>query len=75
VDRCAVFVDAGYLFASGGLLCHNTRKRGELALDEVQLLSWLGAAIQVVATSGVRVYPDTGTGYTPRHGPEVDRRS
>jgi len=41
VDRCAVFVDAGYVFASGGLLCHNTRKRGELALDEVQLLSWL----------------------------------
>lgn len=41
MDRCAVFVDAGYLFASGGLLCHNTRKRGELALDEVQLLSWL----------------------------------
>lgn len=41
MDRCAVFVDAGYLFASGGLLCHNTRKRGEMALDEVQLLSWL----------------------------------
>lgn len=41
MDRCAVFVDAGYLFASGGLLCHNTRKRGELALDEVQLLAWL----------------------------------
>lgn len=41
MDRCAVFVDAGYLFASGGLLCHNTRKRGELALDEVELLSWL----------------------------------
>lgn len=41
MDRCAVFVDAGYLFASGGLLCHNTRKRGELILDEVQLLAWL----------------------------------
>ncbi len=41
MDRCAVFVDAGYLFASGGLLCHNTRKRGELALDEVELLTWL----------------------------------
>lgn len=41
MDRCAVFVDAGHLFASGGLLCHNTRKRGELALDEIQLLSWL----------------------------------
>jgi hypothetical protein len=41
LDRCAVFVDAGYLFASGGLLCHNTRKRGELTLDEVQLLAWL----------------------------------
>lgn len=46
MDRCAVFVDAGYLFASGGLLCHNTRKRGELALDEVQLLSWLSREAQ-----------------------------
>ncbi|MFP4555131.1 MAG: NYN domain-containing protein [Actinomycetota bacterium] len=41
MDRCAVFVDAGYLFASGGLLCHNTRKRGDLVLDELQLLEWL----------------------------------
>ena len=41
MDRCADFVDAGYLFPYDGLLCHNTRKRGELALDEVQLLSWL----------------------------------
>lgn len=41
MDRCAVFVDAGYLFASGGLLCHNTRRRGELTLDEVELLAWL----------------------------------
>lgn len=46
MDRCAVFVDAGYLFASGGLLCHNTRKRGELALDEVKLLTWLRRAAE-----------------------------
>lgn len=46
MDRCAVFVDAGYLFASGGLLCHNTRKRGDLALDEVKLLSWLRCTAQ-----------------------------
>jgi hypothetical protein len=49
LDRCAVFVDAGYLFASGGLLCHNTRKRGELTLDEVQLLAWLRKEAQAHA--------------------------
>lgn len=46
MDRCALFVDAGYLFASGGLLCHNTRKRGDLKLDEVQLLAWLSNEAQ-----------------------------
>ncbi len=33
MDRCAVFVDAGYLYAEGGKLCHGTSKRRELQLD------------------------------------------
>jgi uncharacterized LabA/DUF88 family protein len=33
VDRCAIFVDAGYLFAEGGKLCCGTRARRSLLLD------------------------------------------
>lgn len=33
MDRSAVFVDAGYLFAAGGDLCCGTRSRRNLALD------------------------------------------
>lgn len=33
MDRCAVFVDAGYLFAAGGDLCYSTRSRQDLRLD------------------------------------------
>ena len=32
MDRCAIFVDAGYLYASGGLLCCGTRARKDLEL-------------------------------------------
>lgn len=27
VDRCAIFVDAGYVFAEGGKLCGGSAKR------------------------------------------------
>lgn len=33
MDRCAVFIDAGYLFAEGGKLCTGTRSRSNLLLD------------------------------------------
>jgi uncharacterized LabA/DUF88 family protein len=33
VDRCAVFIDAGYLFAAGGELCCGTPARHRLQLD------------------------------------------
>jgi uncharacterized LabA/DUF88 family protein len=33
MDRCGVFVDAGYLFAEGGKLCCGTRSRKGLLLD------------------------------------------
>ena len=41
VDRCAIFVDAGYLFAAGGLLCHGSRSRAKLALDDLKMVEWL----------------------------------
>ena len=33
MDRFAFFVDAGYVYAAGGLLCHNTKKRTALDLN------------------------------------------
>jgi uncharacterized LabA/DUF88 family protein len=33
MDRCALFVDAAYLYAAGGSLCCDTTKREELVLD------------------------------------------
>ncbi len=33
MDRCAVFVDAGYLLAGGGLVCCGTKKRAEIVCD------------------------------------------
>jgi uncharacterized LabA/DUF88 family protein len=33
VDRCAVFVDAGYVYAEGGRLCCGSRSRADLVLD------------------------------------------
>ena len=33
MDRCAIFVDAGYVYAEGGKLCCNTPSRDRFALD------------------------------------------
>lgn len=33
MDRCAIFVDAGYLYAAGGWLCCSTRARSDFDLD------------------------------------------
>lgn len=48
MDRCAVFVDAGYLFAAGGDLCCSTRRRQQLHLDA----SALNALLRDTATLG-----------------------
>lgn len=32
-DRYALFLDAAYLYAAGGQLCHNTKQRARLVLD------------------------------------------
>jgi uncharacterized LabA/DUF88 family protein len=41
MDRCAVFVDAGYVYAAGGQLCCGTRSRKELKLEPKPLLELL----------------------------------
>lgn len=38
VDRCVLLVDAGYLFAQGGLACHGTKARQSLNLDPNRLI-------------------------------------
>lgn len=41
VDRSVVLVDAGYLYAAGGLLCHGESARGLLRLDAESMIKWL----------------------------------
>src|SRR3990167_3270720 len=71
MDRSAVFVDAGYLFAQGGLLiAGKPLKRGEARLDEPAVISFLNALAQ--RTTGLPLlriywYDGTGAGPTPVH--------
>jgi uncharacterized LabA/DUF88 family protein len=71
MDRVAVFVDAGYLFASGSLLLAGTKlPRGELRLDYAAVVSSLEEFAQ--KTSGLPLlriywYDGTSTGPTPQH--------
>jgi uncharacterized LabA/DUF88 family protein len=41
MDRCALFVDAGYLLAEGGKLCCGTKKRNSVACDYDRIVSAL----------------------------------
>lgn len=41
MDRCALFVDAGYLLAEGGKLCCGTKKRNSVACDYGRIISAL----------------------------------
>jgi uncharacterized LabA/DUF88 family protein len=41
MDRCAIFVDAGYVLAEAGRLCLGTRRRAEIRCDYAGLLSEL----------------------------------
>lgn len=42
MDRAAVFVDAGYLLATGGLLCVKERSRAKLSVEYEPLVTMLG---------------------------------
>lgn len=67
MDRVAVFVDAGYLFAQGSaLLTGQKRQRGELSLDSSKVLEALRAFAET--TSGLpllRIYWYDGTSIGP----------
>lgn len=71
MDRAAVFVDAGYLFAAGGILLAGRRmSRGELQLD----VDALEATLRSFAESESRLpllrvywYDGTDSGPTPDH--------
>jgi len=42
VDRCALFVDAGYMLADGAMAVHGTRRRESVSWDYEGLLQILG---------------------------------
>jgi len=42
VDRCALFVDAGYVLADGAMAVHGTRRRESVSWDYAGLLQFLG---------------------------------
>ncbi len=41
MDRCALFVDAGYVLADGAMAVHGTRQRGSVAWDHAGLVKLL----------------------------------
>src|SRR6202035_5794460 len=43
VDRCALFVDAGYLLADGAMAVHGTRRRESVSWDYPGLLQLLAS--------------------------------
>jgi NYN domain len=43
VDRCALFVDAGYVLADGALAVHGTRNRESVSWDYAGVLQFLGS--------------------------------
>jgi hypothetical protein len=43
VDRCALFVDAGYVLANGAMAVHGTRNRESVSWDYAGVLQFLGS--------------------------------
>ncbi len=71
MDRVAIFVDAGYLFAQGSIeLCGAKLKRGQIELDHIAVAATLKAFAEAV--SGLPLlriywYDGTAQGPTPQH--------
>ncbi len=66
MDRCALFVDAGYVLADGAMAVHGTRQRESVSWDYaglVQLLS--GLADRALRTSRAAVLLVRGGGRGP----------
>lgn len=57
MDRCAIFVDAGYLLAGGGLICCGTKKRAEIDCDYEGVTRALSShALSNCGLSVLRIY-------------------
>jgi hypothetical protein len=71
MDRVAVFVDAGYLFAQGSLLMSGAKQpRGSVAIEHEKAIRALAEfALRVAGVPLLRVYwyDGTSTGPTPQH--------
>lgn len=76
MDRVAVFVDAGYLFAQGSkALCGRTLPRGAVSIDHQAVIDSLTSfAEDVSGLSLLRIYwyDGTSTGPTPQHNTIAD---
>lgn len=71
MDRAAIFVDAGYLFAQGSILVAGKKlRRGETSLDEEKALTFLEAlATTLTGLPLLRIYwyDGTNSGPSPVH--------
>ena len=71
MDRAAVFVDAGYLFAQGSILVTGTKlKRGETVLDERAALAYLkelSTTLTSLPLLRIYWYDGTDSGPTAAH--------
>lgn len=66
MDRVAVFIDAGYLFAAGStLLAGHKLRRGETRLDEVAALAFFGGLARATGLPLLRIYWYDGTNAGP----------
>jgi len=66
MDRVAVFIDAGYLFAAGStLLAGHKLRRGEVRLDEVAALAFFDGLARATGLPLLRLYWYDGTNAGP----------
>jgi len=66
MDRVAVFIDAGYLFAAGStLLAGHKLRRGETRLDEVAALAFFDGLARATGLPLLRIYWYDGTNAGP----------
>lgn len=71
MDRVAVFVDAGYVFAQGSVLLAGKKlPRGEITLDHqagVDVLARFAEKVSAARLLRIYWYDGTSTGPTPQH--------
>lgn len=66
MDRVAVFIDAGYLFAAGStLLAGHKLRRGETRLDEVAAIAFFDGLARATGLPLLRIYWYDGTNAGP----------